>query len=225
MKTVLPLARFENLVVQELKDEVLVCDLKSNQVFCLNQSAGEVWKLCDGNNDVKTISQILSQKLKANFTEELVLFSIDELYNRNLLAEKVSTKQLFVGVSRREVIKRVGLGSMVALPLISSVLMPTSAQAQSGLDCFNSSPIGCSCNVSEGCDSKCCQSNVCITADIGGDCPNNSECFSNGQCTSGCCDGTSCVNAGVVPDGGVCNADCECQSSLICCGNGTCCRG
>ena len=43
-----PVARQEGLVIQEMPDEVLVFDLKTNKAHCLNETAAFVWKACDG---------------------------------------------------------------------------------------------------------------------------------------------------------------------------------
>lgn len=201
MNNMLPCARFENLVVQELKDEVLVCDLKSNQVFCLNQTAGEVWKLCDGKTEVKDISQILSRKLKTNVSDEMVLFSLNELSKHDLLADKVSS-EIIAGFSRREVIKQIGLSSMIALPLISSVVMPRAVHAASS--CNNDSE----CAVGECCNTTI---NACNTAGS-----NGCICSSSGDCDSRCCT----VNTGVCNDRdpfASCGGGVDCPAPFICC--------
>lgn len=151
MKNKAPLARYENIVVQELMDEVLVCDLEGNQVFCLNHTASEVWKLCNGHNSAKAISQILTERFNKTIAEELVLFSLNELSTHNLLIRKLPEKEILNGLSRREIIKRIGLGSMVALPIISSVVMPTAAQSQTGCPPTNA-PQGCPCTSPVQCD-------------------------------------------------------------------------
>lgn len=192
MNNNVPVARYEDIVVQELKDEVLVCDTKNNQVFCLNQTAGEVWKLCDGKTKVTEISRILSKKLKTNVGEEIVMFTLDELSNHNLLGENVSTSRFLAGVSRREVIKRIGLSSIVALPLITSVSMPTAAQAQSGACFVFADP----CNDDTECCSGCCNFGNC---DVGQ--PAGSPCTTGAECCSGCCSGD-------VLNPGTCNPGC-----------------
>ena len=69
------MARFENMVVQELKDETLVCDLTNNHVFCLNQTAGEIWKLCNGETSVDEIERILSRKFGSKVGQEMILLT------------------------------------------------------------------------------------------------------------------------------------------------------
>lgn len=176
MNNEFPVACYEDIVVQEIKDEVLVCDTKSNRVFCLNETAGEVWKLCDGEKSIREISAILSKKMRSDVSEEMVLFSLAELSRENLLAEKFSADNLYGGISRREVIKKIGLGSIVALPLITAIIMPTAAHAQSGCPAIDPFPNGCACNSSFECDSSCCLGTICATRDdflCGGgvDCP------------------------------------------------------
>ena len=129
MNNKLPLARYADLVVQELAEEVLVCDLTNNRVSCLNITSAEVWKLCDGKRSIPNITQTLQNKFSLAVTEDLVLLALDQLSRENLLVEKVETNIIFNGISRREVIKRVGLASMIALPIVSSIVMPTAAQA------------------------------------------------------------------------------------------------
>jgi hypothetical protein len=209
MNIMLPCARFEDLVVQELKDEVLVCDLKSNQVFCLNQTAGEVWKLCDGKNNVKTISQILSRKLKADFSDEMVLFSLSELSKHDLLMNKVSN-EIIAGLTRREVIKHIGLSSMIALPLISSVVMPKAAQAASVTTCNNDGD--CLSGA------ECCHiaNQVCISLS-GGSNSIGCACSSCGDCDSNCCFNGVCSNGNACETPVTCGLNVACPPPFICC--------
>ena len=127
----IPVSRKDDIIVQELKGEVLIYDLKENKAFCLNETSALVWQMCDGNKSVTEISQAISQKLKSPATEDFVWLAIDQLKKENLLANGEEILPAFDGMSRREVIKKVGLGTMIALPIISSLVAPTAAQAQS----------------------------------------------------------------------------------------------
>lgn len=188
-----PTARSENLVVQELSDELLICDTKTYRAFCLNKTAAEVWKLCDGKNDVKEIAKHVSKTLGIIVSEEFVWLALDKLSKDNLLEKTLEADNKFSGLSRREVIRRVGLTSMVALPVIASLVMPTAAMAQSGCVAPSGSgdvALGCPCNIRFDCDSGCCDNNVCAPANTGS-CVTNlgAPCTSNAQCTGGlvCC--------------------------------------
>ncbi len=50
INNVFPIARKKDVVVQELPDEVLIYDLKSNKAMCLNEISAFVWHNCDGKN-------------------------------------------------------------------------------------------------------------------------------------------------------------------------------
>lgn len=210
MNKQLPLSRCENIVVQELNDEILVCDLKNNRVLCLNQTVAEVWKLSDGEKDVKTISQILSRKLNSNISEELVLFSLDELSKSDLLHKKFSLDERFRGASRREIIKRIGLGTMAALPLITSVVMPKAVQAQSCGGTF--APDGCSCSIDNDCDSNCCLNSICASS-----ASNGCSCLFCGACDSGCCLNGICSPSASCQTVAKCGVSLSCPVGFFCC--------
>jgi hypothetical protein len=74
-----PTSRQSDIVVQELKGEILIYDLKINKAFCLNETSALVYGLCDGNNSVKDISNQLSKKLKQPVTEDLVWLALDQM--------------------------------------------------------------------------------------------------------------------------------------------------
>lgn len=131
MKENKPLGRKEDIVVQELNGEVLIYNLKDNKAFCLNETSALVWQLCDGNKSVSEISQAVGGKLNAPVSEDLVWLALDQLKNEKLLANSEEIVPDFNGVSRREVIKKIGLTSVVALPFVSSLVAPKAAQAAS----------------------------------------------------------------------------------------------
>ena len=132
-----PIARKNGLVVQEVPDEVLVYDLETNKAHCLNNSAAIIWKSCDGNNSVSEIAGIVEQQAGGKVAEDFVWLAIDQLGENNLLESPVPTS--FEGTSRREVIKKIGLASMVAIPVIASLVAPQSALAAASCTC-NSTP-------------------------------------------------------------------------------------
>ncbi len=122
-----PVARREKLVIQEMPDEVLVYDLETNKAHCLNQTAAFVWKSCDGNNSVADIVSQFEKTSGSIVQEDLIWLAIDQLNERNLLEKDLPTR--FAGQSRRSVLKKIGLASMVALPVIASLTAPTAALA------------------------------------------------------------------------------------------------
>ncbi len=145
-----PIARKAGLVLQEMPDELLVYDLDTNKAHCLNQTSAFVWKACNGKNSVSDISRLFGTDAGNSVPEDLVWLAIDQLSQNNLLENKVSPK--LNGQTRREVIKKIGLASVVALPLVASLAAPSSVLAvvtcPTG-DCRSTAtnPVNCSpCN-------------------------------------------------------------------------------
>lgn len=155
-----PVCRQNDIVIQELKGELLIYDLRINKAFCLNETSALIWQLCDGNNSVSDISRRLSKKLKSPVTEEFVWLALDQLDEENLLSDNLETKTKFEGLSRREVIRRVGTASMIALPVIFSLVAPTAAMAASaGGACV---PTLSPCTIIPGNpQGNCCSGNIC----------------------------------------------------------------
>ena len=130
-----PVARKEGLVIQETSEEVLVYDLTSNKAHCLNQTAAFVWKSCDGNNSIPEITKLLESESGSAIHEDLIWLAIDQLSEKNLLEKELATS--FAGRSRREVIKKIGLAAVIALPVVASLTAPTSALASTSCACVN----------------------------------------------------------------------------------------
>jgi hypothetical protein len=177
------LSRKANIVIQEFENEVLIYDLKINKAFCLNETSHLVWQLCNGINSIADISRNLSKKLKVNYSEDLVWLALDQLKKNNLLENSSEIEIDFGALSRREVIRKVGLSSVIALPIIASIVAPTAIHAASGVICVNpggqapgtqqsypgvTTGVSCNCqacmpacpgccvNVFINCDPKCC---------------------------------------------------------------------
>ncbi len=117
-----PIARQNGLVVQEMLDEVLVYDLDTNRAHCLNLSAGFIWKACDGKNSIGDIVRHFEQDGNGKVTEDFVWLAIDQLSENGLLSTAVRPR--FARQSRRQALKRIGLLSAVALPVIASIVAP-----------------------------------------------------------------------------------------------------
>jgi len=126
-----PRSRKDSLVVQEIDGEVLIYDLNDNKAFCLNKTSAIIWELCDGQRSPAEIESLASNKLKSPAGEGLIWLALTQLKKENLLENDVAAPAEYKGLSRREVIKRVGLGSVVAIPIVSSLVAPTGATAAS----------------------------------------------------------------------------------------------
>lgn len=153
-----PKTRSENIVVQELENEILIYDLMNDKAYCLNKTSAMIWQLCDGKNSVAEMSLNLSKKLSQPISEDLIWLALDNFKKDNLLEESQQLEIKFNGLNRRDVIKKIGFASMIALPIVSSVIAPSAAMAQSGLLANNAA-----CTTNSQCQSgncfggtKCC---------------------------------------------------------------------
>ena len=152
-----PMARRNGLVVQEMPDEVLVYDLETNKAHCLNQSAARVWRACDGTSSVADIVREFEANGGGKVTEDFVWLAIDQLSENGLLENELAPR--FAGQSRRQALKTIGLASLVALPVISSLVAPQ--QALGSVSCGCTAPATC----------------ATLTA-----CPSTTTCNANGVC-------------------------------------------
>ena len=127
MNTEKPLAKKQNIVVQELPDELLIYDLTKDKAYCLNKTSAFVWKTSDGTNDVNAITKLMEKEFNSSVNEDLVWLALDQFAKDELLEVKPNNK--FNNLSRREVIRRVGLASVIALPVVASLVAPSAVLA------------------------------------------------------------------------------------------------
>jgi Coenzyme PQQ synthesis protein D (PqqD) len=150
-----PRARGEGLLVREVEGEVLVYDLESHRAVCLNRAAARVWRLCDGRTTVGGIGRALGDELPGPGGEEVVWLALEQLGRGRLLSERVRRPEGAGRVTRRELMRRLGLAAAATLPLVTSVVAPTAAQAASLLG------PGQPCNSSLECGSGVCSAGTC----------------------------------------------------------------
>jgi hypothetical protein len=151
----MPKARREGLVVQELSGEVLVYDRDSNKAHCLNSTAALVWQYCDGETSVSQIARAIEGKINAPVDEDIVWLGVEQLNKSKLLRERAAVPGHKSRLSRRDVMKRIGLAAAVSLPVVTSIMAPTAAQAANCL------PSGSGCTSSAQCCSTICNAGTC----------------------------------------------------------------
>jgi hypothetical protein len=125
------LARNDELVVRELPDEVLVYDLRRHKAHCLNQTAAFVWNHCDGQTTVGEIAKLMEEEWGTPVGEEVVWFTLDKLGKADLLQQRVTVPQAHAGVTRRSAVRQMGIGALMAVPVVMSIVSPTPAAAAS----------------------------------------------------------------------------------------------
>jgi hypothetical protein len=161
----LPQAKNENIIVQNLNDEVLIYDSSNNRAFCLNSTSANVFNHCDGATTFKDLEQ------RYGYSEDLIYLTLDTLAQEKLIVGDYQSK--LAGISRREAIRKVGLATMIALPLVSSLAAPKAANAASRAAVNQCQTNGCvdgnqQCNPGAGCGALggnfvCCASgNTCF---------------------------------------------------------------
>ena len=124
-----PRLRADGLVIHELPDEVLVYDKVRDQAHCLNQSAALVWRACDGQCAPEQIARKLTTQLAVAVPEGLVLLALAQLEEIHLLEQRETNPTSFTRMSRRQMARSLGVTAAVALPVITSIMVPTPAQA------------------------------------------------------------------------------------------------
>lgn len=178
-----PKVRVADIVVQEFADEILIYDLKTNKAFCLNETSAMVWQVCNGKRNVSEITEIISKKMTSFVSEDLVWLAIDQLKKDKLLENGNDLPNHFAGISRREVIKKIGIGSLAVLPVIATVTSPTAAQSNSTCIPFGA----CTCNMLGFLNGDVCPSNDCMTNMTGCVCGSLMNCsMGNAICNGSC---------------------------------------
>ncbi len=116
--------------VQVIRQETLVYDQTNHQAWCLNSISACVWRLCDGQRTVEEIASAAAIELDAAVTPQIVLVTLAELRERNLL-EPDAIAVLPDAVTRRELMSKAGLAAAVLFPVVTSIFA-SPASAQSG---------------------------------------------------------------------------------------------
>ncbi len=169
-RALMPRARQDELVVEELQDETLVYDLKRHKARCLNRTAALVWRHCDGRTSVAEVAALLEEQSAIPTDEAVVWMALDRLSRAHLLSEPVTLPADRTQYSRREMLRtlRRVAGISLLLPVIESIVSPlAAAQGSCAQNCAglpNCTPCG------QGCGRKCC----------------NGTCMGPGQATAIC---------------------------------------
>lgn len=148
----LPKARRERLVVKELPNETLVYDLDTDKAHCLNSTAAVIWQKCDGKLDVSEIAETLRREGEAPVDESAVWLALEQLEKFKLLDYGPTKPAHLSGMSRRQVVRKLGLAGL-AIPAIISIAAPTPAEAQSCL------PNNAQCTLT---GPPCCAPQLCL---------------------------------------------------------------
>jgi hypothetical protein len=121
---------------EAVADNVVVLDAESMHYHSLNQTAAQVWDLCDGQRSVDDITAELRNR-GIDAPEEAVALAVAELGEAELLQTTPTLGES--RVHRRRVLKlaAAGLIGAGALPIVQSITVPHAASAATliGVDC------------------------------------------------------------------------------------------
>jgi hypothetical protein len=154
-----PARRTGGLLVTEVMGEMLVYDLGRHRAHCLNPPAAVVFKHCDGTRGILELARVLHRELGTPADPDCVWLALDRLGKADLLRERVRRPPKAGRLSRRALIRRLGVA--VLLPAVTSVLAPTPAEAAAtcvsdctgqvfGTPCSSTAPANCLCTCDGG---------------------------------------------------------------------------
>ena len=138
-----------NALSRQLEDELIVYDLETHQAHSLNPTAAAVWRCCDGKTTVAHMIPRLEKELPG-IDKRILLITLVELQNGGLLVKSTFSIDQGSSLSRRDVIRKIGKAAAVALPVVTSIVVPTPSMA---LSCF---PLGHACTRNSDCCSNRC---------------------------------------------------------------------
>jgi hypothetical protein len=147
----LPTARREGIITKEVDGELLIYDSARDKAHCLNPSAAAIWQRCDGRLTVVEMARSFTESIGAPVGEDVIHFALKQFSDEHLLAEGYEVSRLPAHLSRRTLVRKLGMG-VALLPLITSISAPTALAAVScsgpcsGAPGRGTCPAGCICS-------------------------------------------------------------------------------
>ena len=149
-----PLARRDGLLIRELPGELLVYERDEHRAHCLNGTAAVVFKNADGTRTVTDLALLVAPPGEQAEGRAVVAEALARLAEAGLLEGDPAA----TGWSRRDVVRRVGIGAAILLPAVASVVAPTPAEAAVTCvsDCSQQKDgTACNCYGEPICDATC----------------------------------------------------------------------
>ena len=116
-------------IVRQVADEFIVYDEDTHTAHCLNSTAlAQVWHLCDGKKTVAQITRAMGQDLNSTVEEDLVWVTLRKLAKSGLLSNRENAE---ISLSRRAFVGKLKVAAVLAVPMVTSILVPTPAEAAS----------------------------------------------------------------------------------------------
>jgi hypothetical protein len=124
--------RKRKVIAQDLAGETLIYDPVAHRAHCLNTTASAVWKCCDGKTTIGEMPGRLRKEFSVEADEVLVQSALAQLSRKRLVECEPAQPAPVRLPSRREAARRLSLGAAAAIPMVTSIVVPTPAMAQSG---------------------------------------------------------------------------------------------
>jgi hypothetical protein len=131
--------KIATLHVEKLGNELCLYDWQRMEVHTLNSTAALIWELCDGQTSPTQMAEKLQAELNAPQAEVLVWLTLARLEKAHLLREAVVKPTGHKTLTRRELLKGLGVAA-VLLPVVSSIVAPGPVEAQSPLPTATPTP-------------------------------------------------------------------------------------
>jgi len=124
--------RSEGLLVERPMGEVLVMKTGTEEAHALNQAAGIVFDLCDGDISKSEMAVAIEKKLGLPADPEIVDLALNELGDAGLITFQGPDEM--PQVTRRSLVRRLSLSFAAAalLPIVETILVPSAAAQTSG---------------------------------------------------------------------------------------------
>ncbi|MBL8852311.1 MAG: PqqD family protein [Planctomycetaceae bacterium] len=125
----LPQYRRSDMHIEQVGDELVICDQRTQTAHCLNAGAAFVWKHCDGR---QTAAWIADEARRAGISldEAAVDDAIALLYEKDLLVASATASLHEPKRLSRRVLTKAAVAALV--PAIVSIAAPSAVLAQSG---------------------------------------------------------------------------------------------
>ena len=162
-----PLARRDGLLIRELPGELLVYERDEHRAHCLNGTAAAVFKNADGTRTVADLALLVAPPGEQAEGRAVVAEALARLAEAGLLEDGPAATRW----SRREVVRRVGIGTALLLPVVASVMAPTPAEAAA--TCVG--PGGC-LGKPDGTPCSCFGANPCTASCVSDICQDGGNC-------------------------------------------------
>ncbi len=146
-----PKARHEGLLVEEMGDELIICDLERDVVHGLNGPAAACWKALDGTRDVGDLARCVFPDVDPATAISAVHYALKKLDDQHLLQVGTASAR----ITRRDLLttaRAKGLKAAAVMAVVATLSSPPLSAHASDLTGGN----GALCDHATDCDPGLC---------------------------------------------------------------------